>query len=289
MTERGSIRSSDGRFVGGANGEIHRSSFEDLKTRFKPDALNFSSSGVVAGPISWRAPRAAAPRLDAYVIAEPATMRGTFEQNAGDRPSGYALKRSIDIVGSLILLAFFGPLMLMIAFLIWALDRAPVIFAQERTGFGGRKFRILKFRSMYTDANDRLAELLASDPLCNSEWIVRQKLAYDPRITRLGRFLRVSSLDELPQLINVLRGDMSLVGPRPIVDDEHLRYGRYIDQYCAVRPGITGLWQVSGRNDTTYRRRVALDVVYSRRTSLGLDLWIFLMTIPAIFAAKGSY
>jgi lipopolysaccharide/colanic/teichoic acid biosynthesis glycosyltransferase len=125
--------------------------------------------------------------------------------------------------------------------------------------------------------------------MSSSEWLIRQKLARDPRITPLGRILRLSSIDELPQLINVLKGDMSLGGPRPIVDSERMRYGRRLDRYLAVKPRVTGLWQVSGRHNTTYRRRVAIDVIYSRRASLRLDLKILLRTIPAIFGAEGCY
>jgi exopolysaccharide production protein ExoY len=142
---------------------------------------------------------------------------------------------------------------------------------------------------MCINADEVLRPLLSADMLANAEWRERQKLARDPRVTFFGRFLRLTSIDELPQLLNVLRGDMSLVGPRPIIWPERMRYGRYFEHYCRMRPGISGLWQVSGRNDMTYRRRVACDVMYTRRTSLSLDLRILLMTIPAIFAAEGCY
>jgi lipopolysaccharide/colanic/teichoic acid biosynthesis glycosyltransferase len=129
---------------------------------------------------------------------------------------------------------------------------------------------------------------LATNPAAREEWARDQKLRDDPRVTRLGRFLRKTSLDELPQLINVLRGEMNLVGPRPILESEIPRYGASFRHYCTVKPGITGLWQVSGRNNTSYRKRVALDVLYARRRSAGLDLLILLRTVPAVLLRQGS-
>jgi lipopolysaccharide/colanic/teichoic acid biosynthesis glycosyltransferase len=203
------------------------------------------------------------------------------------RPDGYFSKRAIDVVGSLAVLIVCGPLMVLVAALLWTLDPGPVFFTQKRTGFAGREFRILKFRTMCLDADQALTRFFAANPAAGTEWALRQKLACDPRVTRFGHFLRKSSIDELPQLINVLLGQMSLVGPRPIIAGEHWRYGRYLADYCAVRPGITGLWQVRGRSDTTYRRRVAMDVTYRRRVKLLLDLHLLLLTIPAIFVAEG--
>lgn len=141
---------------------------------------------------------------------------------------------------------------------------------------------------MAVDAEDRLQRLLATDADVRAEWAAQHKLKVDPRITPLGDFLRKSSLDELPQLFNVVFGDMELVGPRPVVQTEAARYGRRFRDYCSVRPGITGLWQVSGRSDTTYRRRVAMDVIYSRTKSAGLDVRILFATIPAVLMRKGS-
>jgi lipopolysaccharide/colanic/teichoic acid biosynthesis glycosyltransferase len=142
---------------------------------------------------------------------------------------------------------------------------------------------------MAIDAEQRLAELLAQDPLARAEWDKDHKLRNDPRVTRLGAFLRKTSLDELPQLFNVLRGEMSLVGPRPIVDAEIAKYGRRFANYCAVKPGITGLWQVSGRNDTTYRARVAMDCVYARQRNVVMDGMIIAATVPAVLMRRGSY
>ena len=190
---------------------------------------------------------------------------------------------------TLLALLFLLPLMLAVALAIWVQDRGPVLFAHRRVGLGGRSFYCLKFRSMALDAEARLQSLLANDPVAAAEWAADHKLRNDPRVTPLGAFLRKTSLDELPQLFNVLKGEMSLVGPRPIVDAEIVRYGRRFNDYCRVKPGITGLWQVSGRNDVSYRTRVAMDAVYAKHKSGRLDVWILAATIPAVLARKGSY
>jgi len=204
-------------------------------------------------------------------------------------PRQPALERAFDVVLALGALVFFAPVMLIVAVAIWLQDGGPAFFVQTRMGRGAEPFSCLKFRTMVVDAEERLAALLASDPVARTEWARDQKLRRDPRITALGAFLRKSSLDELPQLFNILRGEMSVVGPRPIVKAEVPRYGRWYRDYCSVRPGLTGLWQVSGRNDVDYRRRVALDVAYARRRSLGLYLRIVLATIPAVLLRSGSY
>ncbi len=195
----------------------------------------------------------------------------------------------IDITLSLAILAFIAPLLLVVALAIYCQDGGPVVFAHRRIGRHGQHFYCLKFRSMAADAEQRLAEVLANDPAARDEWARDHKLKNDPRITKLGHFLRQSSLDELPQLFNVLRGEMSLVGPRPIVDAEAPKYGRRFQRYCAVKPGITGLWQVSGRNDVSYRSRVAMDCAYAKAKSIRLDLWILFATIPAVLLRRGSY
>jgi exopolysaccharide production protein ExoY len=197
--------------------------------------------------------------------------------------------RATDVVISAAALVFLAPLMLLIAAIVYLSDPGPIFFGHRRLGRGGRVFRCWKFRSMVVDAQEQLARLLASDPEARAEWERDHKLRQDPRITRIGSFIRRTSIDELPQLWNVLIGQMSLVGPRPIVQDEAARYGRYFTDYCSVTPGITGLWQVSGRNDVSYRRRVALDVAYSRSQSFKLDLTILALTVPRVILAKGSY
>lgn len=197
--------------------------------------------------------------------------------------------RVLDIVGAIGLIIVFLPLMLLIAAFICATSRGPVFFSQKRIGRNGHLFNCFKFRSMVVDAEERLKQLLATDPAAKAEWDLNQKLRNDPRISGIGRLLRKSSLDELPQLWNVLRGDMSLVGPRPIIGAEQYRYGRYIAHYCSVRPGITGLWQISGRNNVSYRRRVAYDVLYAKKSKIGDDIRILLLTVPCVLTSKGSY
>jgi lipopolysaccharide/colanic/teichoic acid biosynthesis glycosyltransferase len=197
--------------------------------------------------------------------------------------------RAIDIVVCLIALAILLPFAVIFAVAIKLQDGGPILFGHMRIGRDGRLFRCWKFRSMVVNAEQKLAALLARDPEARAEWEADHKLRNDPRITGLGHFLRKSSIDELPQLINVLRGEMSLVGPRPVVQAEALRYGRYFREYCAVRPGITGLWQVMGRNDVSYRRRVALDVAFVRSQSVSLYLTILVLTVPAVFGRSGVY
>jgi exopolysaccharide production protein ExoY len=197
--------------------------------------------------------------------------------------------RALDLTVALSILLFTLPLLIVVALVVRMQDGGRAVFAHERIGRNGRMFKCLKFRSMVLDADRRLAELLASDPYARAEWDRDHKLKCDPRITRVGAFLRRSSLDELPQLFNVLRGDMSIVGPRPIVTAEISRYGRRFHHYCAVKPGITGLWQVSGRNDVAYRRRVAMDTLYARHKCLAWDVKLLLLTVPAVLFASGSY
>jgi exopolysaccharide production protein ExoY len=199
------------------------------------------------------------------------------------------LSRLIDIILSAAALLILLPFIALICLAIMVQDGGLPIFVHRRIGRGGRTFPCLKLRTMVRDSEDRLRRHLEADPIACAEWALDQKLRKDPRITPLGYFLRKSSLDELPQLLNVVCGHMSLVGPRPIVAAEAARYGRYMQFYCNVRPGITGLWQVSGRNDISYRRRVAMDTVYSRTRWVGGDIWIMVRTVPAVFASRGSF
>lgn len=199
------------------------------------------------------------------------------------------LKRAIDVVGALLALVFLSPLLLLCSILILVRDPGPLLFTQQRLGKDGRLFRCYKFRSMIVNADQVLHTLLSSDARARLEWERLHKLKVDPRITKLGRFLRMSSIDELPQFLNVVKGDMSLVGPRPIVPEEAVRYGRFLRNYLDVKPGLTGLWQVNGRNNTTYRRRIAFDIFYSKNRSFALDLWILGKTVPAILKREGSY
>jgi exopolysaccharide production protein ExoY len=202
---------------------------------------------------------------------------------------GGALKRVLDIAIATTGVAVLWPLMLMVALAIRYTDPGPAIFGHERIGLNGRRFKCLKFRSMIINSDAALRELLDRDPAAAAEWAQSQKLKNDPRVTKLGKMLRETSLDELPQLWNVLKGDMSIVGPRPIVSAEVRRYGNHFPAYAATKPGITGLWQVTGRSDCTYEERVSLDVAYVENWSLLRDVWIIARTVIVVFGRKGSY
>jgi exopolysaccharide production protein ExoY len=197
-------------------------------------------------------------------------------------------KRTLDIVGAIAAILVLSPLLVTIIACTYVSGGSP-LFKHRRVGRGGVFFDCFKFRTMVTDADRVLENLLNSDRKIKEEWLRDHKLKDDPRITRFGRFLRRTSLDELPQLWNVLRGDMSLVGPRPVVPEELRRYGRRVAIFLSARPGITGLWQISGRNNTDYRRRVALDVCYVRSRSVILDGYILLKTLRVVFTTSGAY
>ncbi len=199
------------------------------------------------------------------------------------------LSRAIDIVGALLILVIALPFLCLLACALVLDSPGPLFFIQRRIGRGGREFSCIKFRTMCKDADAALQQHLSNSSEARLEWARDQKLRADPRITRLGALVRKFSLDEFPQLINILKGEMSLVGPRPIIASEVSRYGGYINAYCAVRPGLTGLWQISGRNNVSYRRRVSIDCYYVRNKSVLLDLAILLRTGPAVLWAKGSY
>jgi undecaprenyl-phosphate galactose phosphotransferase len=204
------------------------------------------------------------------------------------RPFSRALKTAFDQFVAMMLVVLFAPLLLALAVLVRR-DGGPAFYHHRRIGAGGRAFGCIKFRTMVTESDRVLEKLLFNDPVAAAEWAATQKLRNDPRITSVGRFLRLSSLDELPQLFNVLRGEMSLVGPRPIVQAEVARYGDEIEYYYETKPGLTGLWQVSGRSDTSYERRVRLDVWYVRNWTLWHDIAILLKTIPAVFLQRGAH
>ncbi|MGY2735443.1 sugar transferase [Sphingomonas sp. UYP23] len=212
-----------------------------------------------------------------------------YEQPVSSTRFDLAVIRWLDVSLAGLGLLFLLPLMIVLIIVTWLGDPGPVFFGHVRIGKGGRAFHCLKFRTMVADAEERLLRLLQSDPDARAEWERDRKLTNDPRITGIGRFMRKTSLDELPQLWNVVRGEMSLIGPRPIVQAEVPRYGRYIADYMSTRPGISGLWQISGRNNVSYRRRVALDVAFARSRSLKLYLRILVLTLPAVILQRGSY
>jgi undecaprenyl-phosphate galactose phosphotransferase len=199
------------------------------------------------------------------------------------------LKMTFDWVCSFIGLIVVLPVSLLIAAIIYIDAPGPVIFSHDRIGRKGKVFACYKFRTMVPNAEGVLQEYLANNPAALAEWQRDFKLKDDPRITPIGNFLRKTSLDELPQFLNVLKGEMSLVGPRPVVQAEVARYGEYIHDYYLVRPGISGMWQVGGRNDIDYPERVQMDSWYVRNWSLWLDMVILLKTIKVVVAGKGAY
>jgi lipopolysaccharide/colanic/teichoic acid biosynthesis glycosyltransferase len=203
-------------------------------------------------------------------------------------PRAMRLKRVLDLVLGLLLLPFVLLLLAPVCLLV-TLDGGKPVYRHLRLGRGGRTFYCYKVRTMVPDADAQLRTLLDSNHLAREEWSERFKLKKDPRVTRLGQFLRKTSLDELPQLWNVLRGDMSFVGPRPIIPDELERYGDRAIAYLACAPGISGLWQVSGRNDASYEQRVLLDERYAREWTFVLDAQILLRTLPVVLGTRGSY
>ena len=224
--------------------------------------------------------------VDGDASAADATEHSKLLEERG--LDGGLLKRAFDIVGALLIGALFSPFILAVVIII-RLGGMPVLFRHKRIGCNGKIFNCLKFRTMVPNAEQVLRNLLRAHPELRDEWTENHKLRDDPRVTPIGRFLRRTSLDELPQLWNVLRGEMSLVGPRPIVRAELLRYGRQASTYLSVRPGLTGLWQVKGRSDTTYRRRVAMDKYYVRSRNLWMDLYIVAVTAVVVLRRAGAY
>ncbi|MBL0428677.1 sugar transferase [Ramlibacter alkalitolerans] len=213
------------------------------------------------------------------------------EAEVGTREDGRAgagVKRLIDIVGALVFIIVFLPLLLAVALGVLLSSRGPIIYSQERLGLNGKKFRFYKFRSMVVNSEEVFNSFLDTDPEAKSQWEKYQKLDRDPRITGFGHFIRKTSLDEFPQFWNVLVGDMSLVGPRPCMPSQRELYGVHWREYCAVRPGLTGLWQVSGRNQLTYQQRVQLDSKYVMGWSLSLDFQILARTVKVVLTANGS-
>ncbi|MEJ0060811.1 MAG: sugar transferase [Terricaulis sp.] len=197
-------------------------------------------------------------------------------------------KRVFDFACAALLLVFLSPALVTIALAVKLTNPGPILYRHLRIGRQGMRFECFKFRTMATDSQERLSHILSTDPQAAAEWRESQKLRNDPRVTKIGAFLRKASLDELPQLLNVLRGDMSLVGPRPITRAELYRYGRDRRFYLLVRPGITGLWQVSGRSSTGYEKRIQFDRQYLEGWSWLGEFWILIMTIPAVLKTRDA-
>jgi exopolysaccharide production protein ExoY len=212
-----------------------------------------------------------------------------FASVESPRPVGLTSKRVIDIIAAVSGIVLLAPLLIICFVAIVVTSPGPVLFRHKRVGFKGKYFGCLKFRTMVTDAPERLRQLLDTDPVAAAEWTTNQKLRNDPRVTAMDAILRKSSLDELPQLFNVLKGDMSIVGPRPVTEEELVRYSSAVSAYQACRPGITGLWQVSGRSTTTFGKRIACDSFYAQNWSITLDAKIIVATIPAVCFSDTAY
>lgn len=221
--------------------------------------------------------------------ASPVGFGAGAKRSGGRRPVGGLVKRAFDVVVAGSALAVAAPLILGLGLAIRLQDGGPMFYGHGRIGFGRKTFRCLKMRTMVSNGADVLAKHLAENPAARREWEETRKLKDDPRVTPLGRLLRKTSLDELPQLLNIVRGDMSIVGPRPVTQDELDSYGMAARHYCATRPGLTGLWQVSGRSDVNFARRVSMDTLYVRRWSAWRDLSIVARTPTAVLFARGSY
>jgi lipopolysaccharide/colanic/teichoic acid biosynthesis glycosyltransferase len=204
---------------------------------------------------------------------------------------GELSKRVFDVLFSLAVLIVFSPLYLAIIVLIALSSPGPVFYVQERVGRNFKRFGCIKFRTMVRNADEVFVQMMETCPYLRQEFQDNFKLRRDPRITWIGRFLRITSLDEFPQFLNVLKGDMSVVGPRPVVVEEIARYDKYADRVLSIRPGITGLWQVSGRNDIPYPRRVQIDMHYVNFRSFWMDLWIIIKTVGIVVFPKdnGAY
>ena len=220
-------------------------------------------------------------------VFSPKRYRGSWIEAL----DGAIAKRLFDIVFSLTVLVVFSPLYLLLAVLIAVSSPGPIFYIQQRVGKNHRPFNCIKFRTMVINADEVLETLLAKCPKTREEFERDFKLRDDPRITWIGKFLRLTSLDEFPQFWNVLMGDMSVVGPRPLVPEELHKYGNRINRVLTIQPGLTGLWQVSGRNDIPYPQRVQIDVYYVNYRTFWLDLWIIIKTLGVVLfpSNNGAY
>ena len=232
--------------------------------------------------LRWSEFRKGSPTIPYEVISKEPSSLPAVEIIRNQSRSGRTLKRIGDIVFSLIVLTLGSPIFILIGILVKLSSPGAVFYIQKRVGRNYREFGCIKFRTMHKDADNLLPNLLEKYPLMRKEFEKDFKLRQDPRITKLGRFLRRSSLDELPQFFNVLKGEMSVVGPRPIVSNEIIKYSLFMEEVISVRPGLTGLWQVSGRNNLSYKKRVELDLFYARNRNFLLDLEIIILTLGVL-------
>lgn len=234
-----------------------------------------------------RSSPAAPARRIGLVGVQPSAAAARAIQPAQRHASALVLQRCMDLTLAILCLLVLWPVMLAAAIMVLLSSPGPVLYSQRRFGHHGKVFRCFKFRTMQTDADRLLRELLESSPAISTIWQRDRKLRDDPRITCFGHFLRRYSIDELPQLFNVVRGEMSIVGPRPLATDEAHFYADAFATYCSLKPGITGPWQVSGRNQISFEGRAQLDCEYARTKSIGQDVWIILRTIPVVFRGTG--
>ncbi len=232
--------------------------------------------------LRWSEFRKGSPRIPFEVISKETSSLPALEIIRNQSRYGRILKRIGDVIFSLLVLTLGSPIFILIGILVKLSSPGSVFYIQKRVGRNYREFGCIKFRTMYKDADELLPNLLEKYPLMRKEFEKDFKLRHDPRITKLGKFLRRSSLDELPQFFNVLKGEMSVVGPRPIVSNEMNRYSFFMEEVISVRPGLTGLWQVSGRNNLSYEKRVQLDLIYARNRNLRLDLEIIILTLGVL-------
>lgn len=244
--------------------------------KYRPRSLDLNrfAKQLFEGGLSLQRPDRLAKRL--------------FEGRRSLRLDTELAKRLFDVMFSLLVLLLFSPVYLLLGLLIALSSPGPIFYVQERVGKDYKRFDCIKFRTMVINADEMLLELMEASPQMRQEFEDSFKLKKDPRITRIGRFLRLTSLDEFPQFWNVLKGDMSVVGPRPLVAEELRCYGRHIDKVLTTKPGITGLWQVSGRNDIPYSRRILIDVYYAKFHNFWLDLWIIVKTIGVVIVPKNN-
>jgi len=222
-------------------------------------------------------------------VAIPVSLRPLLEFPRIATLRSRRIKRALDLSITAVLTLAALPLIALISLAILLESGRPVFFRHQRVGRAGRSFFLWKFRTMVLDGDEVLARHLANDPEAAEEWAANRKLRHDPRVTRIGRLLRRTSLDELPQFLNILRGEMSLAGPRPIVEAEIGKYGPAWPLYSLTKPGLTGLWQVSGRNDTSYRRRIELDAAYVRNWTWTGDLQLLARTVKVVLSGRGAY
>ena len=241
--------------------------------------------------LRWSEFRKGSPRIPFEVISKEPSSLLAVEIIRNQSRYGRTLKRIGDVIFSLLVLILGAPIFVLIGILVKLSSPGSIFYIQKRVGRNYREFGCIKFRTMYKNADELLPNLLEKYPLMRKEFEKDFKLRKDPRITKLGRFLRRSSLDELPQFFNVLKGEMSVVGPRPIVNNEISRYSIFMEEVISVRPGLTGLWQVSGRNNLSYKKRVELDLAYARNRNFILDLEIIILTLGVLIFPmdRGAY